>query len=246
MNRSWKKQLRGLYEAPEPQGKTEFLQKLNYPKSTFWEFVMTQAGYIHKYVWIFSAVLVFAVAAAGKHMMWGEEAFPVVWCISSVMPILVLILTLETFRSEVYGMDELEQAAKHNLPEILLVRMGLIAAVDLLIIGAVIPVVVRYDGVSAMRAAVYLLVPYLFTCVLTFAIQRRKRGRGGIWYSMLASAIVCMGQFFSVFRDGVLYESKNFFLWVMVLIFTGIIVGIQIREIRKNREEYGWNLYLTE
>lgn len=246
MNRSWKKQLRGLYEAPEPQGKTEFLQKLNYPKSTFWEFVMTQAGYIHKYVWIFSAVLVFAVAAVGKHMMWGEEAFPVVWCISSVMPILVMLLTLETFRSEVYGMDELEQAAKHNLPEILLVRMGLIAAVDLLIIGAVIPVVVRYDGVSAMRAAVYLLVPYLFTCVLTFAIQRRKRGRGGIWYSMIASAIVCMGQFFSVFRDGVLYEAKNFFLWVMVLIFTGIIVGIQIREIRKNREEYGWNLYLTE
>lgn len=246
MNRSWKKQLRELYEAPAPQRKTEFLQKLNYPKSTFGEFVMTQAGYIHKYVWIFSAVLVFAVAAAGKHMVWGVKAFPLVWCISSVMPILVLLLTLETFRSEVYGMDELEQAAKHNLPEILLVRMGLIAAMDLLMIGAVIPVVVRYDGLSAMRAAVYLLVPYLFTCVLTFAIQRRKRGRGGIWYSMLASAIVCMGQFFSSFRDGVLYEAKNFSLWVMVLIFTGIVVGIQIREIRKNREEYGWNLYLTE
>lgn len=250
MSQSWKKQLSGLYEAPEPRRKTEFLQKLNYPKSTLWEFVMTQAGYIHKYVWIFSVVLVFGVAAAGKYMAWeeacNEGTFPVLGCISSVMPILVLLLTLETFRSEVYGMDELEQAAKHNLPEILLVRMGLIGAVDLLIIGAAVPVVVRYDGLNAMRAAVYLLVPYLFTCVLSFAIQRKKRGRGGVWYSILASVIVCIGQFFFSFREGVLYEEKNFSFWVAVLFFIGIIVGIQIREIRKNREEYGWNLYLTE
>lgn len=246
MRRSWKKQLSELYEAPKPRQKTEFLRKLNYPEATFWEFVMTQAGYIHKYVWIFSSLLVFVVAAAGKHMVWEEGTFPVLCCISSVIPILVLILTLETFRSEVYGMDELEQAAKHNLPEILLVRMGLIAAVDLLIIGAAVPVVVRYDGLSAMRAVVYLLVPYLLTCVLTFAIQRKKRGRGGIWYSMLASVIVCVGQLFLSFVDGMLYEERNFFLWVAVLLFMGVIVGIQIREIRKNREEYGWNLYLTE
>lgn len=246
MSRSWKKQLRELYEAPEPRQKTEFLRKLNYPKASFWEFVMTQAGYIHKYIWIFSAVLVFAVAAVGKNMVWEGKAFPVLWCISSIMPILVLLLILETFRSEVYGMDELEQASRHNLPEILLVRMGLIAAVDLLIIGAAVPVVVCYDGLSAMRAAVYLLVPYLLTCVLTFAIQRKKRGRGGIWYSVMVSVIVCMGQFFFSFKGGVLYEERNFFLWVAVLLFVGVIVGIQIREIRKNREEYGWNLYLTE
>lgn len=247
MSRLWKKQLKELYQVPEPQRKTEFLQKLDYPKSTFREFVMTQAGYVQKYVWVLSVLAVGIAIAAGECMAKGNEreVFPVLGCISSAMPILVLLLMLETFRSETYGMAELEQAAKHNLPEVLLVRMGIVAAVDLILIGTAIPVIVRYDKLSAFRAAVYLLVPYLFTCLLALGIQCRKRGRETVWYSILVSAFACgVNAFSPIMRQ--LYEENRFFLWVAALCFMGIIVAIQIRTIRKSREEYGWNLYLTE
>ena len=175
-----------------------------------------------------------------------REVFPVLGCISSAMPILVLLLMLETFRSETYGMAELEQAAKHNLPEVLLVRMGIVAAVDLILIGAAVPVIVRYDKLSAFRAVVYLLVPYLFTCLLALEIQRRKRGRETVWYSILVSVFSCGINAFSHIMEGIMYEENRFFLWVIGLCLMGIIVAIQIRTIRKSREEYGWNLYLTE
>lgn len=245
-NQLQRKQLKALYQVPEPQRKTEFLRKLNYPKSTFREFVMTQAGYIRKYVWILSVLLVGAAILAGEHTSGYAEIFSVLWCISSVMPILALILMLETFRSEVYGLAELERTTKHNLPEVLLVRMGSVAAVDLLLIAAAIPVVVRYDGLGVFRSAVYLLVPYLLTCVLTLGIQRWKRGRETVWYSIMASVFVCGFNLFSHLRDGMLYEEKRFVFWVAALFLMGIVMVIQIKAIRKSREEVGWNLYLTE
>ena len=246
MKRSMKKQLQGLYQAPEPQQKAVFLEKLNYPKATLWEFMGTQAGYIHKYVWILSAALVCGAVMAGGHMKGGGELFTVLWYVSSVMPVLALLLTLETFRSEQYGMDELEQTTKHNLPEVLLMRMGIVGAADFLLIAATIPVIVRYDGLGVFRAAVYLLVPYLLTCLLSLIIQRQKRGRENVWYSILASVIVCAVNIFSKAMDGILYEEKWFIFWVLALLLTGAAVAVQVRIIRKNREEYGWNLYLTE
>ncbi len=246
MNQRWKKQLKELYQVPEPQRKTEFLRDFNYPKSTFGEFVMTQAGYVRKYVWILSVLLVGVATLVGEHTAEYAEVFPVLWCISSVMPILALILILETFRSEVYGMAELEQAAKHNLPEVLLVRMGIVAVVDFLLIGATVPFIVRYDGLGVFRSVVYLLVPYLLTCVLTLGIQRWKRGRETIWYSIIASVFICGINLFSQLREGMLYEEKKFVLWVAALFLMGSVVAMQIKAIRKSREEYGWNLYLTE
>ncbi len=246
MNQSLKKQLKELYSVPEPVGKDSFLKKLNYPKSTFREFLLTQAGYIYKYVWILSAVLVFFAAAAGAHVVNRGIAFPVLWCVSSVMPVLALILVLETFRSERHGMDELEQASKHNLPEVLLVRMGVIAVTDIILIGAVVPVIIRYDGMSFFRVAVYLLVPYLFTCFLTLCIQRRKKGKETVWYGVLVSVFTGGSNLTSYFIGGLMYEEKRFFFWLLAFILLGAASARQIKKIRKNREEYGWNLYLTE
>lgn len=246
MNRLWKKQLKGLYQTPEPQRKTAFLQELNYPKATLREFVLTQAGYIRNYVWILSVVLVCGAVMIGTQMPNDMEIFPMLYCLSAIMPVLALLLVLETSRSEMYGMDELEQTAKHNLPEVLLVRMGSVAAVDFILVGMAVPAVVRYDGLGVFRVAVYLLVPYLSTCFLALGIQRRKRGRESVWYSIVASVFICMLMLFSQLWKGMLYEEKKFLFWVIALLLLGVMLVIQIKEMRKNREEYRWNLYLTE
>lgn len=246
MKRSWKKQLKELYQVPEPQCKAAFLQELNYPKATRGEFMVVQAGYIRKRVWILSAVLIFAAVLAGEWMQGVVMAYPVLWSSSAMMPVLALIMVLETFRSEMYGMDELEQSARHNLPEVLLLRMGIVGGVDFLLIAAAVPIIVRYDGLSFLRVSVYLLVPYLLTCFLALCIQRWKRGRGAVWYNILASGFISGVELLSPAMKELLYKEKQFTLWVAVLCSLGIAIVIQIRRIKKDREEYQWNLYLTE
>lgn len=246
MKRSWKKQLKELYQVPRPQRKAVFLQELNYPKTTTWEFIRVQAGYIRKRVWMLSAILILAAVLAGEWMQGNVRLFPVLWSVSAVMPILALILVLETFRSEMYGMDELEQSTRHNLPEVLLVRMGIMGGVDLLLITTAVPMIVWHDGLNFLRAAVYLLVPYFLTCFFALCIQRRKRGRGAVWYHILTGIFISGIELLSPIMKELVYKEKQFSRWVIALCLLGIAIVVQIRRIKKDREEYQWNLYLTE
>ena len=246
MERSWKKQLKELYQAPKPQRKAVFLQELNYPKATKREFIMVQAGYIRKRIWTLSLVLILAAVLAGEWMQGNVRLFPVLWSVSAVMPILALILVLETFRSEMYDMEELEQSTRHNLPEVLLVRMGIMGGVDLLLITAAVPMIVWHDGLSFLRTTVYLLVPYLLTCFLALYIQRWKRGRGAVWYYILTGIFISGIELLSPVMKDLVYKEKQFSRWVIALCLLGIAIVVQIRKIKKDREEYQWNLYLTE
>ena len=65
MNKKLKRAIRDGFAAPVPVGKKEFLRGLSEPPIGNFEFIITQLGYIRKWVWA-AAVLIFALAVIGS------------------------------------------------------------------------------------------------------------------------------------------------------------------------------------
>lgn len=239
-----KAELKKSFEPPEPLGKQHFLRNFNYPKASPLEVFAVQAGYIPKYVWI---VLVFPILLfllfeylAGFH----AESYDVIWYVSAFMPVLAVLAVTETFRSGVYGMVELEMTAKYNLPQILLMRMGILGTLDLLLVFAVIPMVIRWGDVNFLQAAVYLLVPWECTCLLAF--QMEKYRKGSILGNIFCGVFVCMIEIFLGNHGEFAYDVKKLPIWVLVFLGLSVCLARQIWRIWREMEELKWNLYLTE
>ena len=81
MDEKLKKALRDAFEPPAPKQKEAFLKRIPQPGISNLSFVLSQAGYIRKYVWGISAVL-FGTAFMGAHMF-GKD---VMWGISALLP----------------------------------------------------------------------------------------------------------------------------------------------------------------
>ena len=241
-----KKELGQLYPAPAPVKKEEFLKGFHYPKATKREVIVTQIGYIHKCVWVASFLLVLAAVVLGESLFREGTSCELLWSLSAVTPVLAVLVVTETFRSGVYGMAELEMAARYNLPQILLIRMGVIGAVDLLLILFGVPFVVQKGTIGYIRAAVYLMVPYLCTCVLALWVEKYKKGRETVWYCLICGFFVCGINLLSMEFQEIIYDTEKFYIWMLLFVLSVVLLARQIRCIRQEVEEWKWNLYLTE
>lgn len=237
-----KREMQQLYPAPDPKRKEEFLWELPYPKASFAETAAVQIGYIHKWVWALSLLLVTGALAMGEYLAPGGS-YGNLWCMSGVMPLLAVLAVTETFRSSAYGMAELEMASKHSLPQILLIRMGVIGSVDFFLAVAGILFIVRQGTMGMLRAAVYLIVPWLCACVLAFQIEKYAKGGDTVWYCTALGCFLCMGCVISGQSGGIIYDGSQFYLWMIAFCALLVCFARQIWHIRHGAEE--WNLYLT-
>ena len=162
------------------------------------------------------------------------------------MPILAVLVVTETFRSSVYGMAEMEMAAKHYLPQVLLIRMGIIGTVDFLLILLGIPFVVKEGTVGIFRTLVYLLAPYLCTCALSLQIQKCQRGRDTLWSCICCGLLVSGMNLISRIIQDKIYDIGIFYLWICGLLLLVCFLYRQMKQILHGMEEWEWNLYLTE
>ena len=84
-------------------------------------FVLAQAAYIRKWVWVISVILLGALADIAAR--WPREAL---WVAAGMMPFLALTAMQEHLRSSMYNMTELELSTRFSVKSILLARMGLL------------------------------------------------------------------------------------------------------------------------
>ena len=90
MDEKLKKALWDAFEPPAPKQKEAFLKRIPQPGISNLSFVLSQAGYIRKYVWGISAVL-FGTAFMGAHMF-GKD---VMWGISALLPFAAVSVVTE-------------------------------------------------------------------------------------------------------------------------------------------------------
>lgn len=238
-----KKEMRQLYAAPSPQRKEEFLRDFPYPRTGWMETIAVQAGYIHKSIWVLSLLLVVGALMMGEHLSSGGS-YAKIWCMSGVMPLLAVLAVTEAFRSSVYGMAELEMASKHNLPQILLIRMGVMGGVDFFLTVLGILLIVGREFLGLFRTAVYLVVPWLCTCILALQIEKYAKGRETIWYCAACGCLLCGGSMIGGQIRRIVYESGKFYLWIIALCVFAVCFTKQIWQLRNETEE--WNLYFLQ
>lgn len=176
MNQSLRKELKQVFEAPPPLRREAFLRELPLPGMSMSEFVLSQIGYIRRWVWAVSAGIL-GISLAGSLAL----SLDMLWAISAFAPLLALILLSEGGRSEHFDMAELETATRFSLRSILFARLGILGTTDLALLCLLIPVGLRNSMLTPLQAGSYITVPFLLTTFIGLCIVRRFRGRGAIY-----------------------------------------------------------------
>lgn len=190
MRQALKKELKRAFEAPQPVRKKAFLRTLEQPKTSVFAFVLSQLGYIRRWVWLVSA-LVFILS------MMGAAGLPAdtVWIASALMPLLALTVVSESGRSENYEMAELEMATCFSLRSVVLTRLGLLGVENLFILVLLSVGIWRQEkgalhGAGVLTWGACMLLPYLLTTFAGLAVVRRLRGREAVY--ICAGIAVCI------------------------------------------------------
>ncbi|MBP3593824.1 MAG: hypothetical protein J6J44_04800 [Lachnospiraceae bacterium] len=227
-----KELLKQAFSVPAPKKKRAFLRTLPKQEVGLGTLILSQTAYIRKWIWAVSFLL-FALAALAAQM--AEQ--DVVWILSAVMPFAALLLILEFAKSSAYGMSELEMSSRFSLRTILLARMVMLGAVQMLGLLLTVPMA----GMTLISNGVYLLVPYLLTALLGLVAVRRIRGKEGLFVCGSISAFVCVLAPMLKYVVPMLYGQENRILWVFAVFL--LLVGL-VKEYRttiNHWEEFVWN-----
>lgn len=224
------------FAAPKPLRKKSFLRKIRQPAISRTEFMLRQAGYVRKWAWAISG-LVFGIAFVDVFSIQRE----VLWTAGALMPFAALAVVTEGARSEAHGMAELEQATRFSIQSVLLVRMGMVGCLHLLLC-LLVSALGKNDIAAAFRTGIYLLVPYLLTCVAGFEILRRIRGREGM-YGCLGSAVLVSAVYF-IFghRSAFFFAEPYFGGWAAAF---AVLLAAGCREVKlslfQREEDFVWS-----
>lgn len=235
--KEWKKELRQVFEPPAPMRKKEFIGGLERPGIGFCGFLMIQAGYIRKWVWIVSA-LAFFTSLAGAAVFSAD----MLWWVSAWMPLLALTIVAESGRSENYEMAEMEMATRFSLKCVLLARLGILGAENLLLLCLLLPVGLCNNLFGPIQAGLYMLTPFLLTAFLGLFILRRFRGREA---SYLCAGITFVISLMVIFlHDNVtqLYGEERLLWWAVAAAVFGFGTVKQYYQFFNGMEEFIWNL----
>lgn len=237
MKQAFRKELKDLFEPPEPLYKKEFLRQLEQPKISTFQFVCSQTGYIRKWIWAFSA-LVFAVSAAGVFFC----SLDMLWGISAFTPLLALTVLSESGRSGNYGMEELEMATRFSLRSVILGRLGILGTGNGILLCLLLPIGIWNSMISPIRAGVYIVTPFLLTAFSGLWIVRKFKGREAVYFCMGIAACVSFSVFFSHMTFPQIYQGDYFAWWIAGggLLFLG--TAKQCCNMINRTEEFVWSL----
>ena len=231
MNDKLKRALAAEFAPPEPVRKREFLRKVRGEGVSSLGFVLIQLPYIRKRVWLLSL----AVLAAGVWTALRTE-LTVVWVASALMPWLAVTAVTENTRSAACGMAELEMSTSFSLGSLTLARLGIVGAVHFVLL-CVLTLVCGRDGISAVRAGIYILMPYLLTLCLGLPLTRKT---GGSWPCLGAAALVSGAG--TLLHNVRLYEPEFIKYWVMAAAAMVIVTVAEYKKTVFSKEALLWSL----
>lgn len=237
MNGKMKMQLKEYFAAPEPENKRKFIDSLPAEPVGFLAFLLSQAAYIPKWVWVLSAGI-FSLALTGAGYMKKD----ILWSISACMPLLALALVTESGRSRTWGMAELELSSRFSLRSVLLARLGILGIADLLLFLLLLPLAYMNGDKPLFETGVYMLCPYLLTVFLGLLANRRVGGREGAWLCGAIALGVGLGYALIYQASEEFYAGRNFPWWAAAFVLLSAGTARQCAETVKQKEEPLWNL----
>lgn len=229
--------LREVCEAPPPLRKDSFIQALPNRKISTLAFLRFQAGYIPKWIWGTSAVI-FALALAAACLLEQD----ILQMLSAAIPFVAIASGIESGRSHIYAMAELEMSSRFSLKSVILARMGILGLSHLLLLAALIPLGTLHNTAGFLQTGVYLLTPYLAATLTGLWISRKIRGKEA-GYAYLGTAAFISG--FLMYIQAALpdcYQTRHFHRWGILLVLLAGAVIYEFTKIIQETEELEWNL----
>lgn len=242
MNRKEKALLKAAFAPPAPLGKEKFLRNLPWPMASLWEFVCTQARFIRKRVWAGSAGIMLAVWAG---LAVCEPSLAFIWFCSALLPFLGMLSMAEIARSLSPGMTDLHLSCKHNLPQLLLVRMGILGTENLLICLVITCWLSSWCEFSFLRMGVYLVLPFLLTCCLSLLILNLRPAADCAYLCGGISGVVSLLCVVSFSLCPLLFSERMLSLWWLVFWCVVGALCFQVRKLMRKTEELQWNLSIN-
>lgn len=238
---------RAVFEAPPPQRKDEFLDRLQrqeadgavgedhaaYAGGEILSFMLVQAGYIRKRIYFVTFMIL--AAAAVIVMRGGQYGLDQ---IAAMMPFAAMCLVTENCRSKIYGMAEMELAARFSLKSVVAARCGAIGFLHLFLLCVLILVVRHGRLAPVFEAAVYLLAPYLISCMAQTAAARRLRGTETAAVCLGVSAAVSL--FYIMLKQLLyhLYGGYQIVLWTALAVWMIYRVARQYSDLMHHAQEW--------
>ncbi len=201
------RELRIVLQAPNPSRRDAFLAEAPRFYMGHGSFVLAQAAYIRKWVWVISVILLGALADIAAR--WTRVA-------AGMMPFLALTAMQEHLRSSMYNMTELELSTRFSVKSILLARMGLLGSFHLILLLLLLPFLVLQGQAGLLHTGIYLLVPYLLTTFLSMVLARKVRGRESLYLCFGAAVLVSSLQVLGS-KAVNWYSDKLFIWWLLAL-----------------------------
>lgn len=163
--------------------------------------------------------------------------------IPTFMPLFGLAVIPVIFRSHFYGMGEIEAVTRASGAQIILAKLILAGAADLICITLLLYFEVHlqnsYENIGQM--VLYCLVPYLVCMVAILRIVRlQKMERIPVCAGAILSSCICWGISAKAFPQ--LYETSATGLWLLAFVFFSFFFIKEIYfivEMRKEGKMYG-------
>jgi hypothetical protein len=239
VNNNIKQHVQAAFAAPKPTNKAAFLAALPYPRTRMIDFLLGQAGYIRKRVWLLALAVMAAVLLLPRLSV-IQDAGDLLWLTSSFLPFLALAGSTELARSVSCRMAELETSCRYDFSRVILARLIIIGAADVVVF---IPVCVFCFGraqANPLLTGLRLFLPFLLTCALSLTALNRLRSRDGI---AISGAAACAVSLANILWRGAWAGSWLFPAGVIAFLLL-LWTAREIMKITKKSEEL-WSLSLT-
>lgn len=164
-------------------------------------------------------------------------------CIPVFMPLFVLAAMPAMFRCQYYGMSELEAATRASAAQIILAKLMLAGAIDLVCMTILISfeVYLQNSCKEIGQMILYCLVPYLVCMVFVLRLLRlRRKENMQISVVFVLSSCVLWGWLAKAMPW--LYEASAFGIWIVAFLFFAAFFIKEINFIitmRKEGKMYG-------
>ena len=233
-----------IYEAPVPQGKEAFLQKIERmgkeewrqeEELSCWKVLGIQIGYIRKWNWLVS-VLFFAVVIVAEQSVKGRT----LWGLSAFVPYLALMVVAEGLRSTRYRMEELELASRFSVKYILLARLGALGLFQLCLL-LLMPFLCITRREAILEIGIHILLPWISTVFAMFLMIRKMHGRES--HSLcVGTAVIVSGACLTFGIMNVsMFDLAGAGVWTLLLVSGAVLAGREVYQFIRQSEELQWN-----
>lgn len=228
MEKRCKNRIRQAADDPDPAAKDAFIRTYrrlgNCREMRSWDILKSQAAYIRKSVWMIS---LFALLLAVVELHAGSRHM--IMMVSAWMPFVSGIAVIETFRSELHSMTELESATKLSIRGILFARIICIGTVHIILILLLTVLMARNSGHGYWMTGAMITIPYLLSSVVSMEVERTAFGRRNAFVCIIISVFTA---FLAIMLQGrELYFAEGYReIWYLAAM---LLLAAECHEVKK-------------